>query len=529
MEIESGWQRGLADVGDAATDTPGDTQGAPPSAEVEVRSPLQVGISADSARGVVEVTIVGNAVTRQVARGHLSIAGYNEAQFSEARMPKRGSLPTFQWTAGSEERSWPETATLELPFDGRSHLIAWVDLDGDGILSLGDRVSSPHEPLVGLREVGIELRVDRIFVDPSLQLQSSAAPDRSPAASGGRKSGPQGCVSGGGEKFGSPVPVRFGSPVPVRVSLSESLGEIGEGRLMIYALAPADVDESGIPRRDSRPVAVWSNPEQRVEWPFDALVPLPFGVAVALIPIWDADGSGRLSTGDCLGRPVEVLEVGKPGPILLQIARRLGSRGPSPELQASGGSAAGRPASTNQNSEQGVSSAPNTEPESPPSTASLHLVLGAEAEGLSDRPLLIYGFDLSAMDDQGFPAVGSTPVFLERPAPDHRTWPYTVAIHSHHVRSGSSAGASLIVFAALDSDSSGFLSPGDVVTEAIAAQNVSAATLTLGRRMEGAPGHPSAGVSVGEAGQQRAGGRENVSFPTTSRKSIDGCSGNGSG
>jgi len=200
--------------------------------------PSKIPILKSTKQAEVAVTIDGNATTRKVTEGALCIEGYYKVQLGKSSgLPRSTAVPTFRWVAppsdGSDTtedlpRSWPhKEERVALPLDGRSHLVAWVDIDGNGVLSTGDRVSPPIEPLESSPEGTVEFRIDRIFVDPTAP---SAPP--APIAQGGEP-------DDGGEENDEPLP-------PYQPFAECDSSKPGEGCLIGMVTRAVESDQDGI-------------------------------------------------------------------------------------------------------------------------------------------------------------------------------------------------------------------------------------------------------------------------------------------
>ena len=338
-EVESGWEQTGTTAGDWGASNPGESAPAagdsqPASADAVL--PVAVPIPESTERLKLNVSIDGNAVTRKIETGPLSVAGYYKVQLSPANLPRATASPTFRWVAEGAVRTWPQEFPIELPRDGRSHVIAWIDLDGNGSLSVGDRVSRPIDPLAEDAGESLELRIDRIFVDPSVEATAGPGPSGAggPSASG-PPSGPDGPAAGGGGWGCGGRPdtgLLMGAKGAqgkrkVRVEAGAASAKAGRGRLIVYGFPSEQLNSLGMPFEDGQPILVWVNPKKTGKWPVVVEVPIPDDANLRLLPVLDLDGDGRLGSGDHLGQPTSLQDaLQSDGVLKLKIDRNLPSR-----------------------------------------------------------------------------------------------------------------------------------------------------------------------------------------------------------
>ena len=420
--VESGWQdesgaysdRGPA-LGRSAPEESSPSVPAAPSASVE-----EIAIPEAVERSSWSFEIDGNAVTRNVTAAQLIVSGYYKVQLSEANLPRSSAIPSFQWVEPSLERSWPQTVTVDVPLDGRSHLVAWLDLDENGELSVGDRVSRPLEPLEANAASPIALRIDRIFVDPSAERsRQPAGPSRTPAQAGGNSGPSQGGGSqgydGGPGLWGCAGSAPTGSLIEVagaqtlrevEILLDPSMGpstgrKAPRGSLIIYGFSPEQMNEHGMPKEDSQPTFVWIAPKKTKKWPAKFKLPVPDDSDMVVFAALDLDSNGRLSMGDKFGEPLKHAEaIGDDGSVRLVIGKQLGGAGPLKKrtLIVDLG-------------DQGL-----------PWGNSGELSTGAGS-------LLIYGYREDMLDDQGRLKPDTEPAYFWANSAQTSTWPVEVQVN----------------------------------------------------------------------------------------------------
>ncbi len=348
-----------------------------------VARPPPVELASSTKTETRKVTIDGNAVTRKITEGALSIDGFYKAQFSAANLPGATAVPTFRWTVGGMARAWPEDLEPALPVDGRTWLVAWVDLNQDGRLSTGDRVSRPLEPLAAGDSEAVAWAIDRIFVDPSSSTTTLAGPPSrgtpgvpqgSPPARGGvplrpgagasgpgtdggqrpRSSGDpegggvvrrigsffrtmtvgmQGGPEGAGNREGEPGLPGGNLPshaTPAIIHAGPDIAAAGTGTLVLYGFHSASLNEFGLPAKDGQPVWVWIRDDPVNSWPVELTLPVPQLDDLRLVAVLDLDGDRTLGPGDYLGLPSEALQATRAQASLsLRVDRRLPTRGES--------------------------------------------------------------------------------------------------------------------------------------------------------------------------------------------------------
>ena len=423
--VESGWEEdpyaSSAAGSTSGRPAPGQAENSslgPPSASV-----VAIDIPESVERSNWSFEIDGNAVTRKVANAQLVVSGYYKVQLSEANLPRSSATPTFQWVEAGAARSWPQKVSLDVPSDERSYLVAWLDLDESGSLSVGDRVSRPLEPLTSESVSPVAVRIDRIFVDPSATAlrqsttatRATSGPGGGPPSDGGpgaRDEGDRtglgrwGCAGSSSGTTGLLFEVGGAQTErEVRVTLDPSLGasegrKAPRGRMILYGFAPEQMDEHGMPREDSQPTFVWVNPEKTKRWPAKANVPIPDESTMMVFVALDLDSNGRLSPGDNYGSPVPLSELlQEDGSIELGLGKALGNSGLGKERKLV--------------VELGA-------PETPWGTSG-DLVP-------SPGKLLIYGYMEGMINEQGMLEPGAEPIFFWANQATTNSWPLEVLL-----------------------------------------------------------------------------------------------------
>lgn len=276
----------------------------------EPDGPLPVVADPDAARVERLLSIDGNASTRLIEQGPLTVEGYSSVQITDTGLPREGSVPSFRWTDGETARTWPHAEVVSVPADGATWLVAFMDLNGTGRLDTGDRVGLPAEPLADdsadAPTETLALRVDRIFV--SIE----------PAGGGGYSRGPDGPGDDDDDDGRDAPPRAPGSPdgpdgVPdededppraVTIEASgESVSQETLGALILMGFEGKDVDKFGLPRPGARGVWSFTRPRGSIAWPTVVQVRLPQHGDLWVIPVLDLDGDHLLGPGDWLGVP----------------------------------------------------------------------------------------------------------------------------------------------------------------------------------------------------------------------------------
>ncbi|MEE2828602.1 MAG: hypothetical protein VX498_05410 [Myxococcota bacterium] len=469
-EVSSGWERtGSSDSGWSQPPASGTGGGS----DSVVKLPDAIAIPASSERLKVRVTIDGNAVTRKITEGALSVEGYYKVQLSSANLPRASAVPTFRWSDDGLDRSWPEEFELVLPKDGSSYLVAWLDLDRNGELSTGDRISRPLDPLEAVPAEGLAIRVDRIFVDPTAPARDAGPPDG--ARNGGPEDGERsrrtpapgppdaGCWGwfGGGarERYG----VRGASEGAgvtiertVLVDASPATREAGKGKVLIYGFPDDQLDEYGMPGKGVPPTYIWTDKKKTKRWPIEREVALPEDPELRLLAVLDLGGDGRLSEGDHLGKPVKLAEaMGEGGKVSLMIAAPLDASDQEEEFRvtAKPGAVAPEPVPS-PGSETGKFS-----------TLRVAVEVSAAAEAAGSGPVLLYGYRTEELDFTDT-LLEATPVYLWSSGTKYTQWPANLAVKLPAIFDpGSEEGSvPLTLIAVLDLDLDGRLSYGDFVS-----------------------------------------------------------------
>jgi len=270
----------------------------------EAKGPIPVALASDAVLVERLVVLDGNAATRLVDAGPLSVEGYYSVQISETGLPREGAAPSFRWSAEPGARVWPTEEVVSVPADGTTWLVAYLDLNGSGRLDTGDRAGLPSEPLAAGAsddpEERLTLRIDRIFVSIEPPRGGSAGRDRGYEDDG---RGPPG-EAGGPE--GPDGPPDEDSNPPRQVTIEASSDQVaGEhlGGLLLLGFAGKNVSEAGLPQRGAR--AIWSYVRARgpLSWPVVAQMRLPEHGDLWVFPVLDLDGDGQLGDGDWFGVP----------------------------------------------------------------------------------------------------------------------------------------------------------------------------------------------------------------------------------
>ena len=238
---------------------------------VEESTPADPSLLSGARRLVISADLGAEAVTI----GTVRLMGLLLVQLDESGMPLPHATPSYHWAAPAGDRTWPTTIRTEVPTDGRTWLMAWIDEDDDGRADPGERISSPHAPQPMLvpgedrraaTEREIHLRIDRVAT------------------------GPVG-IKGYGA-WGRWVATIDGDADTVQVT---------EARLLLVGYKPEHVTTEGYPTREGHPMLQWTSPDKKRVWPQEVEFEVPEGQTPILFAILDRNGDGHLSPGDRLG------------------------------------------------------------------------------------------------------------------------------------------------------------------------------------------------------------------------------------
>ena len=216
----------------------------------EPDGPIPVAADADLPLVRRLLAIDGNAATRLIDKGPLTVEAYSPVQITDTGLPREGSAPSFRWTADAGTRTWPLEEVVAVPADGSSWLVAYMDLNGTGRLDTGDRVGLPSEPLaVGASDVPaerLELRVDRIFVS----LEPAGGYGGAGDDDDGREGPPDGGPGGGPDAPDGEPDEDENPPRPVTLEASsEDVAKQSLGGLILMGFEGKDVAENGLDRK----------------------------------------------------------------------------------------------------------------------------------------------------------------------------------------------------------------------------------------------------------------------------------------
>jgi len=144
--------------------------------------------------------------------------------------------------------------------------------------------------------------------------------------------------------------------------------------------------------------------------------------------------------------------------------------------------------------------------------------LSPDTEAFGDRGILFYGIEPSALDETGTPK-DAVPTFLGTLAAGERVWPIRVHLPAFEVQKEIDEQKIAVIVAVLDTDSNGFLSPGDFPSDAIRLDEVESRSALLG-----SPKSPL----LANGGRADPNEEEPLDpFPTTERPISQGCLGRG--
>lgn len=223
------------------------------------------------------VVIDGNAETRAVASATLFLDGYYDVQLSEVGLPHQGAVPTWRWSSDGADRTWPDARTLDLPADGATWIVGWLDLNGDKRLKSGDRIGKAVGPLppadAATSEGSIAVRIDRTHV-------SLDGPAAVPAQ----------------------APVSLGTEYVFEVAAgTDEAAAVADAGFILLGFRPEGVNPIGFPTRGERPRFEWKQAPGPLTWPLRLNVEVPDGEPLWLFAVVDVNGDGALGPGDHVG------------------------------------------------------------------------------------------------------------------------------------------------------------------------------------------------------------------------------------
>jgi hypothetical protein len=184
------------------------------------------------------------------------VDGYPADRFSPQDFPLFHVQPTFRWIAPGPISAWPTRASPEPPPDVR--LVAWLDLNDNHLLDLGDHVSRSISP----GAAPAELTISRIYVRRAAMARHV--------------------------------------PVEVELQAAPEIAEQDRGRLALYGYTEDQLHGDELP--EVRPAFEWQSADKARTWPAVITVPMPVEPELWVFPL--------LMTGDLFdaefGAPVAV-------------------------------------------------------------------------------------------------------------------------------------------------------------------------------------------------------------------------------
>jgi hypothetical protein len=262
-----------------------------------------------------EVVIDGNAETRGVTDAALYLEGYYEVQIGDARLPREGAVPIWRHVSEGGARTWPEELSVELPADGLTLLVAWLDLNGNERLDTGDRVGKPVDPLPLGASAGsadpVAFRIDRIYVSLS-----------SPGPAGATQ------PAFGGTSYSFEI-----------VAATEDVKAVTESGFILIGFAPDALNDRGFPKRGQQPIFQWKQAPRARTWPLTVQAEVPGGLPMWLFAVVDVDADGALSPGDHVAIPSAAFEPPAAGTaVVMTVDQTLPSKNPGgPDGNGDGG------------------------------------------------------------------------------------------------------------------------------------------------------------------------------------------------
>lgn len=235
--------------------------------------------------------------TRGLASAPLAVEGFLPVQLGPGDLPLRDAVPCFRWRAEDGPITWPVEAGVEIPADGTTLLVAWLDLDGDGRLRDGDRCSTAvRAPLPGEAGGDLAFVLERAWAGEE-GLAAPAAQGRS-----------------------------------VVFEIRPPAVELPRAGLLVLGFEEADLTQNGFPERGGMPRFSWSQPSQDRRWPAQVQLPIDGAPGLFVFGVVDVDGDLRLGPGDQIAVPEGPLAVpDDPGqPIVLVVDQVLPGRRSAP-------------------------------------------------------------------------------------------------------------------------------------------------------------------------------------------------------